>query len=580
MMLHARKFVLIRWAIFTRSQFGSLLRVFIGRVFQGEHEATGNEIGMGIAVIVILLAMPGVLASLLMFEKYGSLIRFLRGDGVFDPFTATLPDEYFFIVLSMFVTGAAALWRWDSFFLDRRDYMNLVPLPISMRSIFAANLCAGFALAGLFAVVANAASIVFFPVAVLGSQDSFSLLIRFAAGHAVAVLVASTFSFCFVLAMAGLLLTLFPVAMFRRVSAVARFVMAMGLFALLASSFTVPQYLSGAFIARHYRAALWPPLSFLGLLQTVWGRGGQALVVEMTEAAMGALGLAVLIATVTYISSFRRAFTRIAESPDAGPLPRVIFSFWRLPLMSRMFSKPAEQACYQFVGTTILRSDSHLQIVSGFMAIGIVAAANVLSSAPNLREIVSGSSPTFQFLSVPLILAYCLVIGVRFAFDIPADLRANWIFRFRLEHGWHEARKITRGILLFFSLSWLVPLCFLFTLVFWGWMAALLHTVLLVLCTVVLIELSLFNFRKIPFTCSYPAFKSHSGVVALIYLFGFLVFTHYVGQLEYWSLAYPWRALWFVPLCLSVLIVLHVHRERQLDMDKTLIFEDAPTSTF
>jgi len=36
----------------------------------------------------------------------------------------------------MVVTGAAALWRWDALFLDRRDYTNLVPLPISLRAIF------------------------------------------------------------------------------------------------------------------------------------------------------------------------------------------------------------------------------------------------------------------------------------------------------------------------------------------------------------------------------------------------------------------------------------------------------------
>ena len=46
-----------------------------------------------------------------MLEKYGSLIRFLRGAGAYDPFTATIPDEYFFLVLSMVVSGAAALWR-------------------------------------------------------------------------------------------------------------------------------------------------------------------------------------------------------------------------------------------------------------------------------------------------------------------------------------------------------------------------------------------------------------------------------------------------------------------------------------
>ena len=60
---------------------------------------------VALGVVLILLALPGVMVSLLLFEKYGSLIRWMRGDGVFDPFIATIPDEYFFIVLSMVVTG-------------------------------------------------------------------------------------------------------------------------------------------------------------------------------------------------------------------------------------------------------------------------------------------------------------------------------------------------------------------------------------------------------------------------------------------------------------------------------------------
>jgi hypothetical protein len=114
---------------FRQTPFGSLLRLFIGRMFHGGGEPGAEELDLGIGVILILLAMPGILVSLLMFEKYGSLIRFLRGDGVYDPFVATIPDEYFFIVISMVVTGAAALWRWDAIFLDRRDYTNLVPCP-------------------------------------------------------------------------------------------------------------------------------------------------------------------------------------------------------------------------------------------------------------------------------------------------------------------------------------------------------------------------------------------------------------------------------------------------------------------
>ena len=54
------------------------------------------------------------------------------------------------------VTGAAALWRWDALFLDRRDYTNLVSLPLSLRTIFFANLSAILALAAVFTIVVNA----------------------------------------------------------------------------------------------------------------------------------------------------------------------------------------------------------------------------------------------------------------------------------------------------------------------------------------------------------------------------------------------------------------------------------------
>src|SRR5579863_2239240 len=182
-----KQFLETRWQDFSRTPFGCLARLFVGRMFHGGGEPGAGELDLGIGVIAILLAMPGTMVSLLMFEKYGSLIRFLRGDRVFDPYTATLPDEYFFVVLSLAVTGAAGLWRWDALFLDRRDYSNLAPLPLSLRTVFFANLSAVLALAALFTVVVNAASLVLFPMAVVGSQNSFAVWIRFTVGHAAAV---------------------------------------------------------------------------------------------------------------------------------------------------------------------------------------------------------------------------------------------------------------------------------------------------------------------------------------------------------------------------------------------------------
>jgi hypothetical protein len=214
------------------------------------------------------------------------------------------------------------------------------------------------------------------------------------------------------------------------------------------------------------------------------------------------------------------------------------------------------------------------------MAVGVVAAANVLASPRGFASVFSGNTPSFEFLSVPLILSYCLVIGIRFAFEIPVDLRANWIFRISLEHRGTEAREVSRRVLLVFSLSWLAPACFLSTLIFWGWVAALLHTAMVVLCTTALVELSLFKFRKIPFTCTYPRFKSYSGLAALAYLFVFMFFTTYIAQMECWALLSPWRAIWFIPLFLAVALGLRAHRKQMLDMDKELVFEDAPATGF
>jgi hypothetical protein len=581
MIRQAKRWLRKRWDEFVQTPFGCLVRLFAGRMFHGSADAGAGELDLGVGVIVILLAMPGLLVSFLMFEKYGSLIRFLRGEGAYDPFSATIPDEYFFLVLSMVVSGAAALWRWGSIFLDRRDFMNLVPLPVSLRSIFLANLSAIFALVALLTLVVNAASVVLFPVAVVGSQPSLSVFCRFAIGHAVVMLLASAFSSLAVFAMAGVLMTLLPAAAFRRVSLLVRFALAVSLLVLLGTSFVVPHWLTQLSVADAHRVAILPPISFLGLLRAVWGRGGEPFVAQMTASAGIALGAAFFTTLLVYAVAFRRSFMRIPETAESGPLPRVPFSVSPLaPLREAVLRTAAQRACYHFVARTLLRSDGHLQVISGFLALGLVASAAVLSSAPSLHSLVTGNAPSVEFLSVPFILSYCLIIGMRLAFEIPADLQANWIFRFWLDRERHEARPIARRVLLLFSLPWLVPACFLATLAYWGLAAALLHTVILILCTVVLVEVLLLKFRKIPFTCPYPAFKSHSGLIGVAYLFGYGVFTRYLPQIENWSLFDPWRLVFFVPLLAMVLGSVQLYRKQMLDMDKELIFEDVSAPGF
>jgi hypothetical protein len=570
-----------RHGAFRRSPFGCLVELFQSRMFRGAGDAEAGELDLGVGVILVLLAMPGLLVSLLMFEKYGSLIRFLSGQGAFDPFTAALPDEYLFIVLSVSVTGAAALWRWDTIFLDRRDYANLVPLPLSLGAIFFANLCALLALTGVFTFVANGASVVLFPVAVVGSRPSLSLFLRFAAGHAAAVFAASFFSFFAIFALAGLLTALLPASAFRRVSLSIRFVSVVALLILLATSLTVPDLLKRLSITNAQRVALLPPVSFLGVARTVWVGANDAFSASMARAAMIAVGVSLLTAMVAYAFSFRRSFIRLPELADARPMTRISY-FLSLLAFSRKLPlrSSTHRACYHFVSRSLLRSTAHLQTLLCFLAVGLVISAETFAVGSYQSSAGQSAVPPVEFLSIPFILGYCTLVGIRFAFEIPLDLRANWIFRLWLDPDRHDARSVARRVLLVFSLPWMGPLMLLVTWAFWGWMTALLHTAIWCASMLVLVDMLLIRFRKMPFTCPYPSFQSHSPLIAVGYLFGFYVFKSWLPELDQWSVLSPINAVWIIALLGSALAGLYWYRNQMLDMDKRLTFEDLSRSAF
>jgi hypothetical protein len=328
-------------------------------------------------------------------------------------------------------------------------------------------------------------------------------------------------------------MALLPAGAFRRASLFARFLLAICLLALLATSFTVPHLLTRVSVPHAHRIAMLPPVSFLGLLRTVWGSGDPFLY-RMAKAAVAALACTSFVTIVTYVVSFRRHFLAIGETPETGPLPRIPLPWSPSVLLEHTILRTRTQgAGYRFVARTLLRSEAHLQVVLASVALGLIAAADKLVTVAHADSMIGGRVPSVEFLSVPFILSYCTIVGIRFAFEIPVDLRANWIFRLWIDPDRHEARAIARRVLLVFSLSWLAPACFLVTLWFWGWTAALLHMGILILCSAVLVELLLIKFRKIPFTCAYPAFQSHSGVVALVYVVGFFVFASYVPQMDH-----------------------------------------------
>jgi hypothetical protein len=239
-----------------------------------------------------------------------------------------------------------------------------------------------------------------------------------------------------------------------------------------------------------------------------------------------------------------------------------------------------QRAGYHFVSRTLLRSDAHLQIVLAFAALGLVVAAQNVNAAFRPGISFAAQPPTVELLSIPFILSYCLLVGIRLAFEVPSDLSANWIFKLWIEPGGEQPRPVARKVLVTFSLGWIAPLCFLYSTLLWGWLTALLQTAVLIGCSAVFVEVLLVRFRKIPFTCSYPAFQSHSTLVLVAYLMGFVAFAIYIPQVVQWSLVTRWGAASFSPVVLLSLGGLRKFRKQMLDMDKQLVFEEDSASSF
>jgi hypothetical protein len=559
--------------------FWRMVQLFVARIFRGGGDSDTEGVDLGIGLVLTLLAIPGGFVSILLFSKYGTFLQWLRGNTNVDPLLIALPDEYFFIVLSMTVTGAVAVWRWDAIFPDRRDYMSLVPLPISTRTIFFANLVAVLFLVGLVAFDVNAASCILFPVVVGAAQSKFLFFVKFAVIHAAGVLLASVFAFLVVFSLLGTLMAVLPPRAFRRISAYIRGVVVVYLVTLLCTTFAVPALLRQGNGSVPSWTLLLPSTWFLGLCQSWRGRAGPVLT-ALSRLALPGIAAVATLALGTYAVGYRRHFVRIAEIADTAAPPRSPrISRWGVLLDRLALRTPFQKGCFRFVWKTLLRSEAHRLVLTGVGGLGLVLASQALLDAFEGSKSLRAAALSPDALSIPFILAFLVIVGLRIAFEIPAELPSNWIFQLMLDSDGRECEQLARKVILILVLPGLVTIAFPVYAYLEGWVVACLHTLLVVTWAVLLTNIVLIRFRKLPFTCSLPVFKQHSFVTLLSCGFGFFLYAVWTPEFESSALSEPWRMIILVPVVAVAWYIPHHLAKSAIDIEERLIFEEAPTQT-
>jgi hypothetical protein len=493
-----------------------------------------------------------------------------------EPYSASMGDEYLFIVVSMVLTGVIAVWRWDSILLDRRDFANLVHLPISAWKLFMANLAAILFLTMLFAFEVNIGSTVLFPLVVSSSYPEFSIYAGFAAGHAIGVALASVFTFAAVVALIGLLMFSLRYCVFRRVSQYLRIALVLFFLFLLMTSFMVGPLTSRLKQNPGSIIRLLPPVWFLSLCETV--RHAAAPVYQhLGMVALWALAGTIALAGAAYALSYRRCFLSIPETVEGSASRRGLL----LPMMLRVANRwylptSARRACFAFVARTLTRSEKHFTALGAFVGMGLLLCAQTLVTATHDRTEMGGRIPAPALLSIPLILVYCLVVGLRFIFEIPADLHANWIFKMQIDAGAGESVQLGRALAWTILAPLLIVACVPAYVYGWGWLVALLHLGYVGVMTWLLVETMFVRLRKIPFTCSLPVFKENSFVVLFLLFLGFHLFVRAGSFLEYVAFVDPVRAIVPAIVLGGWWVGIRQYRKNLLEMEKEIIFEEGP----
>ena len=556
-------------------QLPYLIRHFFGRFFDSEVLANlHTDMNVLVVHVLGLLVLPGLLKTWLSVTKYSYLAWFpVAGrDG------ALLIDSYFFLCVSMLLTGFITVFEWDTLFPDSKDYYNLSPLPIAPSVLFVAKVIAlsGFVL--LFHTAINLIPTLLFPNLVLaasfkrgtaGWQIPSGESLRYIAGHALSLFLSTVFVFTSLITVNAVFLLALSARILRIASRGAQLIV---ILVLVCASFSGSS--ADRLIIEENGLIHWlPPFWFLGVYQVLIGHRS-AINISLAREAYAAVVVCSILSAVTYTISYQSSMRKGFQSAGLPSYPVTrLKSTWAWILHFAILRKPIERASFHFIAQTAFRRHEHLLYWGSFVAVGIAliySDLHAIGSNPGLGL----SQYLTSLLAAALILSFFLLIGLRFVFTVPADLNANWVFKTIDE----QILKMSYGgVRKFMLAAVMTPLLLLFGpcyLLVWDTRTVAGHVVYVSLLSLILIELLLIRFMKLPFTCSYLPGKAGTILLWPVYVFVCYCYCYGMAFLEKWVLRGIGRFLVFVILAGVAFWVLRKQHVQFLNGKGTIRFEE------
>jgi hypothetical protein len=423
---------------------------------------------------------------------------------------------------------------------------------------------------GLFVAGTHVALLPLAALTMVGAAKAGSILTA-AMAFALSSLSASLFAALAVVAVHGLLVLFAPRARLLAFSAAVRSF----LIGVLVLSLPLVARLPGT--AAAFASDAWwlpwaPPAWFVGLERWLMGDGRHAALA--TEAAIATV-LALIVSVATYVLLYRR-FDQVMLQPASSQSG----GGWSRSLDQWVGRAPVRHAIRRFVSITIRRSVLHQGLIVGLLAAAVGFVLNSLLSANGWNEPLDTrvrSPLILTLLWAPMTMMFLAIPAIRLALSVPLDLRSNWVFRMT-EDVAGRVEVAAANVRIVLALGVALPLALLGPVQWWVLGPSAAGIIALeALFGWLVVEWTMADWRRIPFTCSYIPGK---GFIPLMFVKGFasfLIFTSVTTLILRVSLTRPRVVLVVALIAGAATGALSLHRTRQAPRAPLILDDELPT---
>lgn len=516
---------------------------FFRRLFRNDMIDFEDQMKEKLIVTLTLLAVFFSWAAWLMMFKYHFV----------PDLNSSWQEKAYLFSLMMLVFAVVTLLEWDVLFPDRRDFLNLLPLPVRLRTLFAAKLASFLMFIGLFSVAMMAVPAVLFAFYLTGWRvNSLVFEARYVLAHLGSGAAAGAAVFFGLLFAQFVLMAALPEPLYRRIATLVRFALAAGLTFILLSLIAAPSILGGWF--RNFEAlkasgdpslTWFPPLWFVGLYESLLGTND-----PFFEAGALKAGATLVLVPLAFAGAAALSYARhVRRTIETGRRVRgrvlaALEKSWHRLLAATLLKAPEERAVYGFFSQTLRSSPRHRMPLVYAAAAGAAVSLTLIAA---YRQSLRGLTPENGVLLVlPLIPALAMVAGVRAVVERPVAIEANWIFRLaesprvRL-----YAAGLKKAVILKFLVPWFAAVAVVHASL-WDVRTGALHGAFGLTVTVLALEAVFFRYRKIPFACSWVPGKLRLQFTAIPVLIGLLLLMMILAAIEKEILAAPSRGLFYL----------------------------------